>query len=77
LPFWSVESLQHRQRLKIRKFFVIRALCTAEIHIALGAFAADCPKGFLFFKRGTEKPPDCFVVTILLLPHLRWQTGKE
>jgi hypothetical protein len=46
-------------------FFPICALFAAEIHIAPGAIAADCPKGLFVLKRGTAKSPDCFVVTPL------------
>ena len=44
LRFWSVQSLPNRQRLKNRKLFLVCALCTPEIHIALGAIAADWRK---------------------------------
>jgi hypothetical protein len=50
---------------KSESSFLICALCAAEIRIAPGAIAADCPKGLFVLKRGTEKSPDCFMVTPL------------
>jgi len=51
---------------QMKKLFVLAAVnAAAEIHIAPGAIAADCPKGLFVLKRGTEKSPDSFVVTPL------------
>ena len=41
--FWSLQWLQNRQRLKIRKFFDLRAMHRRD-HIALGGIAADSLK---------------------------------